>query len=128
MNLCQSISICSRMCVATAIAMALLLASVGSVAQAPAPPPPAPMPPGAVAPTPPPPPAAAPAVAPAAAPAGIDPMKEREIIDFIVNGKTSVQGLDLATAQMYFEQAFAKCDEYQEGSQNGPWCKAYLCE
>jgi len=68
-----------------------------------APPPPPPPPPGG---------GAQPAPAPAAAPA-LDPVKEREIIDHIVAGKQAVTQLDLATAQMQFEQAFAKCDEYQ---------------
>ena len=44
--------------------------------------------------------------------AAVDPVKEREVIDNIVNGKQAVTALDLATAQMYFEQAFTKCDEY----------------
>lgn len=82
------------------IAITTLIAG-NLLAQAPPPPPP---PPGA---------AQQPA-APAAAPApALDPVKEREIIDHIVAGKKAVGQLDLATAQMQFEQAFAKCDEYQ---------------
>jgi hypothetical protein len=62
---------------------------------------------------PPPPPAAAPAAAAPAAAQGLDPVKEREVIDFVVAGKRAVVALDLMTAQIQFEQAFARCDEYQ---------------
>lgn len=110
MNLRQSNSACSRASAAASLALALLMASAIASAQAPAPPPPAPPTPPAATPAPS---APADAAAPVPASSGIDPVKEREIIDFIVNGKKSVQALDLATAQMYFEQAFAKCDEYQ---------------
>ncbi len=106
---------------ATALAAALLLAGATLLAQAPPPPPPPgpaatptpPPPPGpAATPTPPPPPGEAAAPAAAATPA-IDPVKEREIIDFLVAGKKAVVALDLATAQIQFEQAFSRCDEYQ---------------
>jgi hypothetical protein len=55
---------------------------------------------------------AAATAAPEAAPA-LDPVKEREVIDLVVAGKKAVVALDLATAQIQFEQAFARCDEYQ---------------
>lgn len=85
--------------------VATLFASSAALGQAPPPPPPPP--PGAAQP-------AAPAPAASAAPASsLDPVKEREIIDAIVSGKQAVLKLDLAAAQMFFEQAFAKCDEYQ---------------
>jgi hypothetical protein len=111
MNLRQLTSMWVRGTVSAAVAAAWIITSAGALAQAPPPPPPA-GPPGAVTPPPPPPPGPVAAPAAAAAPA-IDPMKEREIIDSIVSGKGSLKTLDLATAQMYFEQAFAKCDEYQ---------------
>jgi hypothetical protein len=95
-------------------ALALILIAVSMLAAgnllAQAPPPPPPPPPGAGQPTPPPPAPGAPAAAPAPA---LDPVKEREIIDHIVAGKQAVTALDLAAAQMHFEQAFAKCDQYQ---------------
>ncbi|MCK9464194.1 MAG: hypothetical protein M0R80_31635 [Proteobacteria bacterium] len=102
---------------ALAAATILVLTVAGQVvAQAPPPPPP----PGAgtVAPPPPPPPppppsgAAVTTAAPADAALALDPLKEREIIDAIVEGKRSVGALDLQTGQIQFEQAFAKCDEY----------------
>ncbi len=105
MKLRQVSTFCTRGILAVALTATLLLAAINGAAQVPAPPPPG------VAPAPPPP--AATAAAPAAAASGIDPIKEREIIDHIVNGKSAVKTLDLASAQMYFEQAFAKCDEYQ---------------
>ena len=84
----------------------LTLAAANLLAQG-APPPPPPPPPGAAQP-------AAPAPGADAAPApALDPVKEREIIDHVVAGKQSVTALDLAAAQMQFEQAFAKCDQYQ---------------
>jgi len=50
---------------------------------------------------------------PATATPALDPRKEREIIDALVEGKRSVGALDPTTARLQFEQAFAKCDEYQ---------------
>ncbi len=90
MKLRQVSTLCTRGILAVALAATLLLAALNGAAQVPAPPPPT----------------------MAAAP-GLDPIKEREIIDHVVNGKSSIKTLDLASAQMYFEQAFAKCDEYQ---------------
>jgi hypothetical protein len=91
------------------LSIAVLMLAAGTLAaQAPAPPPPPP--PGAAPQPAPPPPAAAGQPAPASS---LDPVKEREIIDHVVAGKEAVTKLDLAAAQMYFEQAFAKCDEYK---------------
>jgi hypothetical protein len=63
------------------------------------------------------PPAPAPATdakAPAPVPADdLAPEKAKEITDALHNGNASLKELDLATAQSYFEQAFAKCDEHQ---------------
>jgi hypothetical protein len=86
-----------------------------------APPPPPPPPPaapaagkGAAAPAkaPPPPPAGVTTAPPAAATSALDPLKEREIIDAIVEGKRAISAMDPVTARLQFEQAFAKCDEY----------------
>jgi hypothetical protein len=89
-----------------------------SVPPPPPPPPPPPAPGKGAAPataptTAPPPPPGVTTAPPAAATPALDPIKEREIIDSIVEGKRAVGALDLATARLEFEEAFAKCDEYQ---------------
>jgi len=93
-----------RAALAFTLTAMLTLAAGNLLAQGSPPPPP---PPGAGQPAPP-----APGSGAAAAPA-LDPVKEREIIDHVVAGKQAVTKLDLAAAQMHFEQAFAKCDQYQ---------------
>ncbi len=107
----------------TSIALSLsisLLAGGFLQAQTQAPPPPPPPQPAApptAQPAPPPaeqPPAPpAPAAAPTPPPApDVPPEKAREIESELVSGNQAVGQLDLATAQMHFEQAFSKCDEH----------------
>ena len=71
------------------------------------PPPPPPPPPGAGV-------AAQPAQPPPTPPAAQTPVKDentRAVIDSLEQGNQAIKSLDLTTAQMYFEQAYAKCDE-----------------
>lgn len=84
-------------------------------AMVPAPPPPPPPGAQAGAPPPPPPPGAqagvpAPATAPSAA---ADPAAEADIAGTLEEGKRALAALDLATAQIQFEAAFSKCDQYR---------------
>ncbi|MFO8072900.1 MAG: hypothetical protein R6V85_13585 [Polyangia bacterium] len=115
----------SRAVAVVGLAVAILAASESN-AQTQQPPPPPPQQPGSSQPAPPPQPpppppqqeqqpAARPGAAQpeqAAPESGLEPEQEREVIDFIVAGKRAVGELDLATAQVNLEQAFAKCDEY----------------
>ncbi|MDD5309923.1 MAG: hypothetical protein PHU25_21610, partial [Deltaproteobacteria bacterium] len=112
----QALSRWSGNLFAVAILAAALLFGTSLMAQTPAPPPPAPpaaqpAPPAGAKPAPP---VVAPAPAPAAAqPAtAVDPAKEREVQESLGSGREALKNLDLASAQMSLEQAFAKCDQY----------------
>jgi hypothetical protein len=92
------------------------------------PPPAAPAPDGKDGEQPPPPPAPAEPAAPAeAAPVVTDdiaPEKTKEITDALGRGVQSIADLDLGSAQVSFEMAFAKCDEH--GAKGALLARTYM--